>query len=271
MLFFFLLSFLSILFRYYRANSVRYPTPLCEGVCALKHYCAITRVDYREFHDCLESAASALASNSTRPHICIPIVAHIALILAIYTIIKCQQRKLLGEWLHFLFFDLVVNVLLINYMIMAVVNLVHKLQFQQQHNGVRSKLLSSTTSRAMSITSTSLPLMPNNNYKPPILLTFIEKLNALKSLPCTVCTLKRRYFIHVEHLIGTIYHLKNIFKQIHQCDENQLCTAQCKIQTVQCKLCQKKKFHQLVSSNHIQKLFHLRELLSTRHRRNVVQ
>lgn len=50
--------------RYYRANSVRYPTPACEGVCALHHYCAITRVDYREFRQCLETAASALASSS---------------------------------------------------------------------------------------------------------------------------------------------------------------------------------------------------------------
>lgn len=50
--------------RYYRANSVRYPTPACEGVCALHHYCAITRVDYREFSQCLETAASALASSS---------------------------------------------------------------------------------------------------------------------------------------------------------------------------------------------------------------
>ena len=54
------------LHRYYRANSVRYPTQACEGVCTLQHYCAITRVDYREFRQCLETAASALASN-TRP------------------------------------------------------------------------------------------------------------------------------------------------------------------------------------------------------------
>ncbi|XP_037906380.1 acid sphingomyelinase-like phosphodiesterase 3b isoform X3 [Hermetia illucens] len=50
--------------KYYRANSVRYPTQPCEGVCALNHYCAITRVDYVEFRQCLESAASALASRS---------------------------------------------------------------------------------------------------------------------------------------------------------------------------------------------------------------
>lgn len=52
--------------RYYRANSVKFPTQACEGVCSLNHYCAITRIDYREFRQCLETAASALASN-TKP------------------------------------------------------------------------------------------------------------------------------------------------------------------------------------------------------------
>lgn len=50
--------------RYYRANSVRFPTQPCEGVCSLNHYCAITRIDYREYRQCLETAASALASRS---------------------------------------------------------------------------------------------------------------------------------------------------------------------------------------------------------------
>ncbi|CAO1334344.1 unnamed protein product [Diamesa hyperborea] len=52
--------------KYYRANSVKFPTQACEGVCSLNHYCAITRIDYREFRQCLETAASALASN-TKP------------------------------------------------------------------------------------------------------------------------------------------------------------------------------------------------------------
>lgn len=105
----------SIFCRYYRANSVRYPTPPCEGVCALNHYCAITRVDYHEFRHCLESAASALASSSARPNICIPIAANIALLLATYTIMKCQQRQLLVlfEWLQFLVFDLMIGVLIV--------------------------------------------------------------------------------------------------------------------------------------------------------------
>lgn len=50
--------------RYYRANSVKFPTQPCEGVCSLNHYCAITRIDYREFRQCLETAASALASTT---------------------------------------------------------------------------------------------------------------------------------------------------------------------------------------------------------------
>lgn len=60
-------SFPSLIFlstgRYYRANSVRFPTQPCEGVCSLNHYCAITRIDYREYRQCLETAASALASS----------------------------------------------------------------------------------------------------------------------------------------------------------------------------------------------------------------
>ena len=59
-------SFVYFSIRYYRANSVKFPTQACEGVCSLNHYCAITRIDYREFRQCLETAASALASN-TKP------------------------------------------------------------------------------------------------------------------------------------------------------------------------------------------------------------
>uniref|UniRef100_A0A336LRH4 CSON015030 protein n=1 Tax=Culicoides sonorensis TaxID=179676 RepID=A0A336LRH4_CULSO len=54
--------------KYYRANSVRHTTSPCEGVCALNHYCAITRVDYREYKECFQTAASALATASaSRP------------------------------------------------------------------------------------------------------------------------------------------------------------------------------------------------------------
>ncbi|XP_023719561.1 acid sphingomyelinase-like phosphodiesterase 3a [Cryptotermes secundus] len=50
--------------RYYRANSVKFyhSTEGCDASCAHTHYCAITRLDYPEFHSCLETAASALAS-----------------------------------------------------------------------------------------------------------------------------------------------------------------------------------------------------------------
>lgn len=43
---------------------MRFPTQPCEGVCSLNHYCAITRIDYREYRQCLETAASALASRT---------------------------------------------------------------------------------------------------------------------------------------------------------------------------------------------------------------
>lgn len=48
--------------RYYRANSVRYETKPCDKVCLLNHYCAITRIDYREFKQCLDDSVAALAS-----------------------------------------------------------------------------------------------------------------------------------------------------------------------------------------------------------------
>lgn len=102
--------------RYYRANAVRYQTSPCEGVCALNHYCAITRVDYHEYRHCLESAASALASSSARPNVCIPIVANIALLLATYIIMKCQQRQLLFELLQFLVVDIVIGLLIVQRM-----------------------------------------------------------------------------------------------------------------------------------------------------------
>lgn len=50
--------------RYYRANTVRYQNDNCEGVCMLNHYCAITRVDYKEFRQCLEKEQSALRSSA---------------------------------------------------------------------------------------------------------------------------------------------------------------------------------------------------------------
>jgi hypothetical protein len=59
---FFSLSFLNG--RYYRANSVRFPTQVCEGVCSLNHYCSITRIDYREYRQCLEAGTNAIASGT---------------------------------------------------------------------------------------------------------------------------------------------------------------------------------------------------------------
>ncbi|XP_037928887.1 uncharacterized protein LOC119663347 [Teleopsis dalmanni] len=53
---------LVLIAQYYRANTVRYQTDQCEGVCMLNHYCAITRVDYKEFRQCLEKEQSALRS-----------------------------------------------------------------------------------------------------------------------------------------------------------------------------------------------------------------
>lgn len=77
---------------------MRYSTPACEGVCALNHYCAITRVDYREFRQCLETAASALASSSKSSG---STISRLTLLLTVFvSISKSPQRRLLIDWLH---------------------------------------------------------------------------------------------------------------------------------------------------------------------------
>ncbi|KAJ8870069.1 hypothetical protein PR048_029080 [Dryococelus australis] len=54
--------------RYYRVNSVRQPSSSdpagCDASCTLSHYCAITRVDYTEFHSCLEAETSAFSARA---------------------------------------------------------------------------------------------------------------------------------------------------------------------------------------------------------------
>ncbi|CAH0552510.1 unnamed protein product [Brassicogethes aeneus] len=53
--------------RYFRANSVRTfngPQNVCDSYCAHGHFCAITRLDFLEFEQCLKAAASALASSA---------------------------------------------------------------------------------------------------------------------------------------------------------------------------------------------------------------
>ncbi|XP_062552572.1 acid sphingomyelinase-like phosphodiesterase 3b [Armigeres subalbatus] len=71
--------------KYYRANSVRHSTQTCEGVCLLNHYCAITRLDYREFRSCLETAAKAMASKngsaSARGVGIVPLMAALVLLI----------------------------------------------------------------------------------------------------------------------------------------------------------------------------------------------
>uniref|UniRef100_A0A1A9VT22 Uncharacterized protein n=1 Tax=Glossina austeni TaxID=7395 RepID=A0A1A9VT22_GLOAU len=52
--------------KYYRANTVRYHNDRCDAVCMLNHYCAITRIDYKEFRQCLEKEQNALRSKAIR-------------------------------------------------------------------------------------------------------------------------------------------------------------------------------------------------------------
>lgn len=98
--------------RYYRANGVRHITEPCENVCALNHYCAITRVDYREFRQCLETAASALASSASpssimqlnrRDGAITSTLLNLTIFLSIYNALRCNQRKLLSDWFNFIY------------------------------------------------------------------------------------------------------------------------------------------------------------------------
>lgn len=137
---------------------MRYPTPPCEGVCALNHYCAITRVDYHEFRHCLESAASALASHATRAHLCIPIVAHIAFILAICAVVKCRHHcELLIEWLYIRLVDGLVNILLAKCVITFLVDLLHKLRFKRLNRIAASAPASPKPLPAQATTTTTVP------------------------------------------------------------------------------------------------------------------
>lgn len=124
----------------------------------MNHYCAITRVDYHEFRHCLESAASALASHATRAHLCIPIVAHIAFILAICAIVKYRRHcELLIEWMYFRLVDGLVNILLAKCVITLLVDLVHKLRFKRL-NRIVAPAPVPTTSKATTTTELCAPL-----------------------------------------------------------------------------------------------------------------
>lgn len=136
---------------------MRYPTQPCEGVCALNHYCAITRVDYNEFRRCLETAASALASHGVRtcsPCIAIVSTVHVALILAIYAVAKYRhQCELLIEWLYIRHcVDGLVNIVLVKYVITFLVDLMHKLRFKRFERIVAS---SPSSPLALAMTATT--------------------------------------------------------------------------------------------------------------------
>lgn len=79
--------------RYFRANSVRvHDSPVdvgCESTCAHTHYCAITRVDYGDFKRCVDTAASALASNGN----CLANAWKLFLVTLLLTILNSLLRQ----------------------------------------------------------------------------------------------------------------------------------------------------------------------------------
>lgn len=233
-------------------------TSPCEGVCALNHYCAITRVDYHEFRHCLESAASALASSSARPNVCIPIAANIALLLATYTIMKCQQRKLLFEWLQFLIVDLVIGLLLfVKYSRkLCVIMLDALFSSQWQNNGVNFQVKSSSMqmiyqenvnihdNQAATETSTTLQLNEINFFN--------AFMNYAEMVMYQVCFLNARIFSCKEcqlHNSTDLHTVDNVQKMILQMPQITSTTHQYSYQfsISNCKSCQTKLFTQVDS------------------------
>ncbi|KAL1395629.1 hypothetical protein pipiens_000314, partial [Culex pipiens pipiens] len=88
--------------KYYRANSVRYSTQSCEGICLLNHYCAITRLDYREFRHCLETSAKAPASKNGSGGHGFPGVALVPLMACLVALVNFRRavvEAVMVSWL----------------------------------------------------------------------------------------------------------------------------------------------------------------------------
>ncbi|XP_055846321.1 uncharacterized protein LOC129912198 isoform X2 [Episyrphus balteatus] len=85
--------------KYYRANTVRYQTDPCEGICMLNHYCAITRVDYKEFRQCLEKEQSALRSHSPAMQSCSLLILLLSVALSCNAAMQILPKRI-HHWLH---------------------------------------------------------------------------------------------------------------------------------------------------------------------------
>ncbi|XP_039963693.1 uncharacterized protein LOC120776780 [Bactrocera tryoni] len=81
--------------KYSRANTVRYQSDSCEGVCMLNHYCAITRVDYKEFRQCLEKEQSALRSHAPAAHTALAGACPILVLMCALLASCCRQAAAL--------------------------------------------------------------------------------------------------------------------------------------------------------------------------------
>lgn len=185
-------------FRYYRANSVRYSTQPCEAACALNHYCAITRIDYNEFQQCLKSAASALASSSGKPSCFALSSTHLTLTLAIYSALNYQQKKIFIEWIHFV----LIEAFIVRYfkeVLSAISNLYkgtckHFAQFS-------TSTLWSMTSRTVAIKKFVGPKMSlNDNFYYFFTYWWIRKMNNFK-----ICLIAFR--IYLEKFLKTLFHI----------------------------------------------------------------
>uniref|UniRef100_A0A1A9WG54 Sphingomyelin phosphodiesterase C-terminal domain-containing protein n=1 Tax=Glossina brevipalpis TaxID=37001 RepID=A0A1A9WG54_9MUSC len=92
--------------KYYRANSVRYHNDRCDAVCMLNHYCAITRIDYKEFRQCLEKEQNALRSKATRTTIDRKCLYMLVLMLLMINIMRIHGML---RWLNWNYIKVITN------------------------------------------------------------------------------------------------------------------------------------------------------------------
>lgn len=215
------------IFRYYRANSVRYPNGPCEGMCAHNHFCAITRVDYDEYRHCRESAASALATGGANVRAPLPSLTHITLLLAVYTIIKRHPRQLLFGWLHYAWLVVVTVIAYANTTIWTMLKWLGKwgstwdgyhwtMSLKEQLCVALS--LTTTTQTTAIVSSPSSPLSSSSlNHANHLINNSINHKSNWLQFMCTqfwsnfiACVTLIRYYTFDCHTIRSFYRMSNV-------------------------------------------------------------
>ncbi|XP_055910326.1 uncharacterized protein LOC129944716 [Eupeodes corollae] len=159
--------------KYYRANTVRYQTDPCEGICMLNHYCAITRVDYKEFRQCLEKEQSALRSHSPAMQSCSFLILLLSLALSCNAAMQILPKHI-HHWMHTTSVAIVLALRTILFRILP------GLQRPGQYRHYSLKMAPNTTT-SLSLSSSSSPLLSSlsssSSSKQDTLLQFQIQMN----------------------------------------------------------------------------------------------